>query len=175
MSASTPAERNYGRILPAVAAVALIGTVVVAGGLGSRGGDDDRGAGLDASTAVAAWPTDRRTAPATTTTIPKTTLTQPLSQGMSGPEVQSLQQRLADLGFQPGPVDGQFGKLTTAAVWAWETVVEGALQRDATGIVTPERWLAMQDPLAVTARRPDAGKHTEIYLPQQAHRRVRRR
>ena len=26
----------------------------------------------------------------------------------------------------------------------------------------------MQDPLAVAPRRPDAGKHTEIYLPQQA-------
>ncbi|MET0461382.1 MAG: L,D-transpeptidase family protein, partial [Ilumatobacteraceae bacterium] len=98
----------------------------------------------------------------------KSILTQPLSQGMSGTEVQTLQQRLADLGFQPGPVDGQFGKLTTAAVWAWETVVEGALQRDATGIVTPERWLLMQDPLALVPRRPDAGKHTEIYLPQQA-------
>ena len=170
MSASTPAERSYGRILPAVAAVALIGTVVIAGGLGSRGGaGGDDGAQVTPSTAaVTVAQTPVTTALPTTTTIPKTTLAQPLSEGMSGPEVQSLQQRLADLGFQPGPVDGIFGKLTTAAVWAWETVVEGALQRDATGIVTPERWLTMQDPLAVAPRRPDAGKHTEIYLPQQA-------
>jgi hypothetical protein len=169
VSASSPAERNYGRILPAVAAVALIGTVVIAGGLGSRGDDGDDAAQASPATSVSVAPTPPpTTAVATTATIPKSVLSQPLSQGMSGPEVQSLQQRLADLGFQPGPVDGQFGKLTTAAVWAWETVVEGALQRDATGIVTPERWLSMQDPLAVAPRRPDAGKHTEIYLPQQA-------
>ena len=168
MSASTPAERNYGRILPAVAAVALIGTVVIAGGIGSRGEGRRRAQASRRRRRPPSSLTPTTTALPTTTTIPKTTLSQPLSQGMSGPEVQNLQQRLADLGFQPGPVDGQFGKLTTAAVWAWETVIEGALQRDATGIVTPERWLAMQDPLAVAARRPDAGKHTEIYLPQQA-------
>ena len=54
-------------------------------------------------------------------------------------------------------------------MWAFETVVEGKVQRDASGEVTPERWLLMQDPLPATmARRPQAGKHTEIYLPQQA-------
>jgi lipoprotein-anchoring transpeptidase ErfK/SrfK len=168
VSASSPAERNYGRILPAVAAVALIGTVVIAGGLGSRGDGDDGAQASPPSTVATVAQAPVTTAIPTTATIPKTTLAQPLSQGMSGPEVQNLQQRLADLGFQPGPVDGQFGKLTTAAVWAWETVVEGALQRNATGVVTPERWLTMQDPLAVAPRRPDAGKHTEIYLPQQA-------
>ena len=28
-------------------------------------------------------------------------------------------------------------------------------------------WLALQDPLNVHARRPEAGRHTEIYLPKQ--------
>ena len=71
------------------------------------------------------------------------------------------------MGFQPGPIDGDFGGLTRAAVWAYESVVEGTFYLDTTGVVTPERWLAMQDPLPVVARRPDAGKHTEIYLPEQ--------
>jgi hypothetical protein len=99
--------------------------------------------------------------------VPKTTIAAPLSHGMAGPEVERLQQRLAELGFQPGPIDGDFGGLTQAAVWAYEGLVEGAVYRDVTGVVTPERWLAMQDPLPVVARRPDAGKHTEIYLPAQ--------
>ncbi len=86
---------------------------------------------------------------------------------MTGGEVVRLQQRLAEMGFQPGPIDGVFGGLTRAAVWAYESVVEGTFYLDTTGVVTPERWLAMQDPLPVVARRPDAGKHTEIYLPEQ--------
>ena len=36
--------------------------------------------------------------------------------GSSGPAVNALQQRLAQLGFSPGPVDGQFGPRTQDAV-----------------------------------------------------------
>ena len=62
VSASTPAERNYGRILPAVAAVALIGTVVmIAGGL-ERGGDGDQAPGLGADAVAAVPPSPPTTA-----------------------------------------------------------------------------------------------------------------
>ena len=37
----------------------------------------------------------------------------------------ALQQRLADLEFQPGPIDGQFGTLTQMAVWAYQSLVMG--------------------------------------------------
>ena len=101
------------------------------------------------------------------TTVAKTTIAQPLSKGMAGDEVTRLQERLQALGFQPGPIDGQFGGLTQMAVWAYQKLVMGVGFKDPDGIVTPEMWLALQDPLPVTARRPEAGKHTEIYLPQQ--------
>ena len=112
--------------------------------------------------------TTTTTLPPTTTTVPKTILSQPLGKGMAGDEVTRLQERLQALGFQPGPIDGQFGNLTQMAVWAYQKLVMGVAFNAVDGIVTPEMWLALQDPLPLQARRPDAGKHTEIYLPQQA-------
>ena len=78
-----------------------------------------------------------------------------------------MQERLLQLGFQPGPIDGQFGDLTQMAVWAYQKLVMGVPFKTADGVVTPDMWLALQDPLNVHARRPAAGRHTEIYLRQQ--------
>ena len=52
----------------------------------------------------------------------------PLANGTIGPgyqgdDVTRVQQRLTDLGFAPGPIDGQFGSLTKMAVWAFEKLV----------------------------------------------------
>ena len=119
------------------------------------------------ATAAGGAPTTSTDVPPTTTTIPKTTIAQPLRKGMAGDEVQRLQERLQALGFQPGPIDGQFGDLTQMAVWAYQKLVMGVRFKDPDGVVTPDMWLALQDPLPVHARRPEAGEHTEIYLPQQ--------
>jgi len=43
-----------------------------------------------------------------------------LKQGSSGPDVQALQQRLSDLGFNPNGLDGNFGPGTEAAVRAFQ-------------------------------------------------------
>jgi hypothetical protein len=43
-----------------------------------------------------------------------------LRQGSSGPAVSALQQQLKDRGFDPGPIDGQFGPRTAAAVRAFQ-------------------------------------------------------
>src|SRR5437762_13658086 len=43
-----------------------------------------------------------------------------LKRGSSGPDVQALQQRLSDLGFDPNGVDGNFGPGTEAAVRAFQ-------------------------------------------------------
>lgn len=71
-------------------------------------------------------------APPTTTTTtavpPTTTTTEPaqlvegdvLEAGMGGPRTEALQQRLIELSFDPGPVDGVFGTSTTQAVWAFQ-------------------------------------------------------
>ncbi len=45
-----------------------------------------------------------------------------LSPGMRGPAVRRLQQRLAQLHYYPGKVDGQFGGDTLEAVWAFKEV-----------------------------------------------------
>ncbi len=44
-----------------------------------------------------------------------------LQQGASGTSVSALQRLLAHLGYSPGPVDGQFGPQTAAAVSAFQT------------------------------------------------------
>jgi hypothetical protein len=161
---------NLPKVAPLVAAVALLGAVGTVGAVGVLQGDGDPGAApstiVVGTGATAALPT---TVPPTAapTTVPKSTLTQALGKGMAGAEVTRLQERLQALGFQPGPIDGQFGDLTQMAVWAYQKLVMGVAFQEPDGIVTPEMWLALQDPLPVHALRPDAGKHTEIYLPKQ--------
>ena len=161
---------NLPKVAPLVAAVTLLGAVGTVGAVGVLNRDDGAGAGATStSVAVSAETVSlvTTTLPPTTTTVPKTTLTQPLSKGMAGPEVQRLQERLQQIGFQPGPIDGQFGDLTQMAVWAYQKLVMDVGFKDPDGVVTPDMWLALQDPLPVHARRPEAGRHTEIILPKQ--------
>jgi hypothetical protein len=101
--------------------------------------------------------------------IAKVPIDRPLSNGMVGDDVEMVQQRLSDLGFDLGPVDGYFGDLTRQAVWAFEKLVMGVPRQRATGQVTPEMWDRMQDPIRIEPRRPTQGlaDHTEIYLPEQ--------
>jgi peptidoglycan hydrolase-like protein with peptidoglycan-binding domain len=76
---------------------------------------------------------------------------------------------LHDLGFAPGPVDGQFGALTRAAVWAFEKLVLGTPRADATGEVDDATWQQLQGPVVIAPRRSFGAyaDHTEIYLPEQ--------
>jgi peptidoglycan hydrolase-like protein with peptidoglycan-binding domain len=168
----TPPPRRATTWLPAVAAVALLGGVVVAGVAGGSGGG---GSSSSSTSVVAALPPEVPVSvqPAVVTVetsvpITKTILPRTIGPGSSGPEVQRLQQRLAELGFAPGPVDGQYGDLTRQAVWAFEKLVMQVPRSEATGQVDPDMWDRMQDPIQVAPRRPDASpNHTEIYLPEQ--------
>ena len=105
--------------------------------------------------------------------VVKTDLSQPLGYGIAGAEVREVQQRLTDLGFDPGPIDGQFGDLTRQAVWAFEKLVlQTRRATSATGVVTNEMWQRMQDPIAIEPLRhysegQATENHTEVYLPQQ--------
>ena len=45
-----------------------------------------------------------------------------LAAGMTGADVKSVQRRLAALKYWPGPIDGQFGTDTLAAVWAFQEI-----------------------------------------------------
>ncbi len=96
-------------------------------------------------------------------------ITRELGFGMVDDDVASLQQRLHDLRFDPGPVDGWFGGATLRSVWAFEKLVLGVPRAQATGVVTPSVWDQMRLPMTITPRRSTNAQanHTEIYLPEQ--------
>ncbi len=157
--------------MPAAAAAGLLGVVVVAGVALGGGGDESAPAFTAASVAlegtipesVAVIATVATTAPLT-----KTVLARTLAKGMAGDDVAQVQQRLTDLGFWPGPIDGYFGDETRRSVWAYEKLVLGVPFDDPTGQVTPDMWTDMQDPFVIAPRRPNSTpNHTEIYLPEQ--------
>lgn len=102
--------------------------------------------------------------------VVKTNLSEPLRRGSTGAEVTAMQQRLKDLGFDPGPVDGIFGGGTEQAVWAFESLVQRTPWNQKTGVLTNELWQTMQDRLIFQPRRPQpaGARHMEIYLDLQA-------
>jgi hypothetical protein len=69
-----------------------------------------------------------------------------LWQGARGPQVKSLQMRLKDLGFDPGPADEVFGPLTAQAVARFQK----ERRLDADGIAGPQTL----DALSLPAIRP---------------------
>jgi len=101
--------------------------------------------------------------------VPKTHLTATIKKGAAPAEVTMVQQRLKDLGFNPGPIDGAYGPNTQQAIWAFEKLVLGTPRADATGKVTDEMWQRMQDNLTISPLRPSGAgtTHVEVYVPQQ--------
>ena len=89
------------------------------------------------------------TAAASTTSLVKRPLALELVEGATGDDVKMVQQRLYDIGFDPGGVDGVYGPTTIQAVWAYEKLVLGTPADQVTGQVTPAMWDRMQDPLGV--------------------------
>ena len=59
-----------------------------------------------------------------------------LGLGSTGSEVDVVQEALADLGFDPGPIDGRFGPMTLSAVLAFQRAL--GLQID--GLVGPQTY-----------------------------------
>jgi hypothetical protein len=170
-----------GRWTPVVIAVAAFVLVVGGGILLTKGGGDakssddtDPAAGSislvsgDTTTTVVVDTTPQTTV-AVDNSVVKVPLTRTISNGQSGDDVKAVQQRLKDLTFDPGPVDGVYGSYTVQAVWAFETLVLQTPLADVTGKVTPEMWDRMQDAVTVAPRRTNlTSTHVEIYLPEQA-------
>jgi hypothetical protein len=92
-----------------------------------------------------------------------------LALGMVNDDVAALQQRLTDLAFAPGPVDGWFGEATLSAVWAFDKLVMGTPREAMTGLVTPGFWERLHRSVSIRPRRSTnrQANHTEIYLPEQ--------
>jgi L,D-transpeptidase catalytic domain/Putative peptidoglycan binding domain len=155
--------------LPAVAAAGLLAVVIVAGV--ALGGPDDGGSALppvDEAGVASVESVPAIETVATSTPVVESQLDRTLTNGASGDDVVQVQQRLTDLGFWPGPVDGVYGDQTIKSVWAYEKLVLGTPSDAPTGEVTPEMWDAMQDPFAVAPRRTTSTPtHVEVYLPEQ--------
>jgi peptidoglycan hydrolase-like protein with peptidoglycan-binding domain len=161
--------------MPAVAAVAVL-AIVVAIGLAGRNDHSDAASDgsteLTSSTAVdpaATSSTVPEVVEKTDPAVPKSHLTATIKKGSAGAEVNTLQQRLADLGFNPGPIDGKYGGTTQQAVWAFEKLILQTPRAQATGVVTDDLWQRMQDDLVISPLRPTGpgSTHVEIYVPQQ--------
>jgi hypothetical protein len=148
---------TYERWRPALFAIAVLLTVVAI--VVVNRGDRDEGAVESATTAdvtVTAEP------------LSKVPLTRRLQEGVQGEDVLRVQERLAQLKFDPGPRDGDFGQATKQAVWAFEKLVLKTPRKDATGVVTPAMWDVMQSSVQIAPRRvADSPSHVEIYLPEQ--------
>ncbi len=156
--------------MPAVAAAGVLVIVVVAGV--ALGGGDGESSAPSASLDTVAFSSLASVSPIevveTSAPVVKTQLTRALAKGMAGDDVTEVQQRLTDLGFWPGPVDGYFGDETRRSVWAYEKLVLGVAYDEPTGQVTSEMWGDMQDPFVIQPRRPNSTpNHTEVYLPEQ--------
>ena len=160
--------------LPVGAAGALL-VAVIGAGIFSGGGDSEASETSATNTVASAVPTappptsSNIVTVATSAPVQKMALDRTLSEGLAGDDVTRVQNRLVELGFDPGPVDGIYGKMTIQSVWAFEKLFLEMPSTDATGRVTPEMWDRMQDPVTITPRReqPAGVNHVEIYLPEQ--------
>lgn len=85
------------------------------------------------------------------------------SEGSKGPHVLLLEQRLAELSYSPGPVDGVFDHRTRGAVIAfqkWEGLTRDGVMRSAT-------WTRLMSASRPTPRQTDTGTWIEVSLPKQ--------
>ncbi len=159
-------QRHQRRVagVGVVGATALIGGVVA---LAGRDGDDrsvvpagtTAGSGVETSSVVGV-----------DTTSPRSPDSPVLSRGSTGELVVRAQDRLRQLGFDPGPSDGVFGTQTEQAVWAFEGLVLGRTWQEQTGTLDERSLDTLYD--TATALRPlrsdpDVGDHTEIRLELQ--------
>lgn len=163
---------------PIFVAVGLIGLILGIGIFGARNGSSADSSDTEVASG-SIGPLNVDAEPTTTVGVPPTVsdaepmlppVTRTLKQGLVGDDVKMLQERLVDLGFDPGPVDGIYGTLTTQSVWAFEKLVLKTPRTEATGAITAESWDLLRDPeLAITPRRSTNGQadHTEVYLPEQ--------
>ena len=121
-------------------------------------------------------------APATTTSTTAPvgacgTATQPITcfaqtrtvrRGDRGEDVRRIQQRLKDLHFDPGYIDGVYGGDTIMAVWAFQGAVMGRSIDTMVDFVTPATWDLMRGEVTLQPRRqPGTPQHVEIDLKSQ--------
>ena len=88
--------------------------------------------------------------------------------GDKGDDVRRIQQRLKDLHFDPGYIDGVYGGDTIMAVWAFQGAVMDRSRDTMVDFVTPETWDIMRgNVLLEPKRQPGTPQHVEIFLKSQ--------
>ena len=140
MNAQPATQNSVARWLPIGAAGGLLAAVVVAGVISGSGGNAST---TEPSTGFTDLPTTTLAAPAPTVTyddvdetgdtIVKVPISGSLSNGSWGEEVERLQNRLKELGFEPGP----FGKSQSAG--ALDAAADAIKNLDAPERVFPDR------------------------------------
>ncbi len=83
-----------------------------------------------------------------------------LREGSTGPKVKELQQRLKDLGFNPGPIDGVFGTGTHQAVISFQKY-KGL---DPDGVVGPATWKVLTSTPTQKETQPSAIDMLDTYM-----------
>lgn len=164
------------RTRPPLAALALAVVVLVAtacsGASSGDASDTTASAGPVSTTSTTEAPTTTAaptTTSTTTTTIPPdpTQQAEPagaIQSGSKGLRTRAVQQALKDQHYDPGVVDGKFGRQVTMAVWAFQAL--HGLPKD--GIVTPELEQLILSKPAQAMLRPELGPtHTEVDLTRQ--------
>lgn len=136
-------------------------------------------AGVVSAVTVSRMSATTSTTTTTTTTVPSEAcppgspvtchpLTRVIRDGDRGEDVKRIQQRLKDLHFDPGRIDGIFGGDTRMAVWAFQALVMKMTRDTVVDFVTPVIWDAMRADVQILPRRqPGTPNHAEIYLPEQ--------
>jgi peptidoglycan hydrolase-like protein with peptidoglycan-binding domain len=123
--------------------------------------------GRDATESAPTSTTTSELAVTTTTEPPTTTTTEPpppvYGVGAEGLVVVHVQQRLTDLGYRPGPVDGRYGPATASAVMAFQK--HEGLSRD--GLVGPEVLGVIDGPTMGSGPTRLGGPGLEIDLDRQ--------
>lgn len=95
-------------------------------------------------------------------------LARTVERGDKGDDVRRIQQRLKDLHFDPGTIDGVYGGDTMMSVWAFQGLVMGRKVETMVDYVTPAMWDLMRGDVAITPKRqPGTPQHVEISLPSQ--------
>ena len=151
-----PRDTHLRRWRPAYLALAVLLTVV---SVAFAGRDDSSNVSSTTSTTIGS--------PATTQ--PFIPLARTLVVGDVGDDVQRMQQRLKEIGFDPNLIDGDFGYQTLQAVWAFQKLIMRIPISGVKDQFTPEMWEVAQRDDLVVPRRPNAQTetHVEVYLPEQ--------
>ncbi len=95
--------------------------------------------------------------------VPEKPSTDVLKLGSTGPAVTDLQQRLTDLGYRPGAIDGTFGAATQSAVLAFQK--RNGMSRDS--VVGPSFQAKVQHPTGAGPRYPSPVPHIEVDIARQ--------